>query len=110
MLVSRLSVSIWSYPSAIEAYQGVLETRPENLQARLYLGNALLRSGRERAAAEEYRRFLDLHDTGEDAERVRRILRQIAPDLLPEEEERIPEEEAPAEDDAPGDPAQEPTS
>lgn len=53
-------------------------------RGRLYAANALLRLGRTADAATTYRAFLDATPDSEDAERVRRILARIAPDLLPE--------------------------
>jgi len=64
---------------ACEAYQRALETRPDSRLARLYLGNALLRMGEIDRAVSAYETFLGLGDRGEAAERVRRILEQIAP-------------------------------
>lgn len=69
--------------AAIEAFRAALDLDPEELRARLYLGNALLREGRAPEAARAYREYLDRRSEGEAAERVRRILRQIAPELLP---------------------------
>jgi tetratricopeptide (TPR) repeat protein len=68
---------------AVEAYRRAVELEPENDGAELYLGNALLRLGDQPAAVAAYKSFLDRTDRGESAERVRRILRQIAPDALP---------------------------
>ena len=42
------------------------------------------------AAVDAYSEFLDLNGSGEAAERVRRILRQVAPDLLPPETPAVP--------------------
>jgi len=70
---------------AIEAYRQALEVDPENLTATLFLGNALLRLGEYERAVEAYKHFLDRSERGERAERVRRILEQIAPDVLPED-------------------------
>jgi tetratricopeptide (TPR) repeat protein len=69
--------------AAAAAYTAVLGHEADHARARLYLGNAQLRSGRWREAAETYRKFLDLHAGDEEAERVRRILKRIAPDLPP---------------------------
>lgn len=69
--------------AAAEAYRRVLELQPESRLARLYLGNALLRLGEIAKAVESYTAFLGLSDRGEAAERVRRILAQIAPETLP---------------------------
>lgn len=81
--------------SAVRAYNDVLASEPNHRLARLYLGNALLRMGREQEAASTYRLFLDRGREGESAERVRRILKRIAPDLLPPESDSVlPEEDA----------------
>jgi len=70
--------------AAVVAYRRVLEMEPDHLFARIYLANSLLRLGRETEAATVYRGLLDQHDRGEAAERVRRVLAQIAPEMLPE--------------------------
>jgi tetratricopeptide (TPR) repeat protein len=68
---------------AVASYRRALEAQPDHPRARLYLANALLRLGRRDEAVEAYTAFLDLGFRGEAAERVRRILQQIAPGLLP---------------------------
>jgi tetratricopeptide (TPR) repeat protein len=69
---------------AAEDYRKVLELDPENRRARIYLGNSLLRLGRHREAAEAYAASLADGAEDEAAERIRRILVQIAPELVPE--------------------------
>jgi len=69
--------------AALAAYRRALESEPGLEPARLYMGNALLRLGRQQAAVEAYKSFLDRVTGGEAAERVRRILMQIAPEVLP---------------------------
>jgi tetratricopeptide (TPR) repeat protein len=69
---------------ASEAYRRALEVLPSSRLARLYLGNALLRLGEVGSAVAEYKTFLGMSDRGEAAERVRRILVQIAPETLPQ--------------------------
>jgi tetratricopeptide (TPR) repeat protein len=69
--------------AAVDAYRRALELEPGDLRARLYLGNALLRLGETDAAVATYTAYLDETRDGENAERVRRILRQIAPQVLP---------------------------
>lgn len=64
---------------AVEAYRRVIELEPEHRIAQLYLGNALLRLGQRDDAVEAYKAFLVHGTRGEAAERVRRILTQIAP-------------------------------
>jgi tetratricopeptide (TPR) repeat protein len=76
-------VMLGDHTSAAEAFREVLATDDDHREARLYLANALYRLGQSAAAAREYREFLDQGSKGEAAERVRRILQQIAPDLLP---------------------------
>lgn len=75
---------------AVEAYRRVLEIDGENRRAWIYLGNSLLRLGDRGEAAEAYRRSLEMNAEDEAAERIRRILLQVAPDLIPEEEEPPP--------------------
>ena len=69
---------------AARQFGAILETDPGHRLARLYLANAQLRLGRADVAAENYRAYLDVDPSSEPAERVRRILEQIAPELLPE--------------------------
>jgi len=73
-------------PAALAAFDRILTTEPEHRLARLYRGNALLRLGRMADAAETYRAFLEQDHRGEAAERVRRIMKQIAPEMLPPED------------------------
>lgn len=82
--------------AAVVAYRGALDLDPAQQQARLFLGNSLLRMGREREAAEAYKAFLELGRQGEAAERVRRILLQIAPELLPPDAAPLPAAPPPA--------------
>ena len=84
------------------AYRRVLEMEPDHLFARIYLANSLLRLGREAEAAKVYRELLDQHDRGEAAERIRRVLAQIAPEMLPEKPAPFqPEAEPPDAEDGP---------
>jgi tetratricopeptide (TPR) repeat protein len=69
--------------AAAASYRRALELRPDHPRARLYLANALLRLERRDEAVEAYKAFLELGFRGEAAERVRRILLQVAPDALP---------------------------
>jgi tetratricopeptide (TPR) repeat protein len=68
---------------AFDAYERALQITPDHLLAQLYSGNALLRLGRESEAVAAYKAYLDAGGEGESAERARRILEQLAPDLLP---------------------------
>lgn len=70
--------------AAVVAYGRALAIQPDHRLARLYLGNALLRLQRPEPAVEAYTAFLRLGGRGEAAERVRRILKQIAPEALAE--------------------------
>jgi tetratricopeptide (TPR) repeat protein len=69
---------------AARQFGAILETDPGHRLARLYLANAQLRLGRADVAAKNYRAYLDVDPSSEPAERVRRILEQIAPELVPE--------------------------
>ncbi|NIL99425.1 MAG: tetratricopeptide repeat protein [Acidobacteria bacterium] len=83
---------------AVEAYRRALELDPGNRTAQLYLGNAHLRLGEREKAVEQYKAFLGHSTRGEAAERVRRILTQIAPEAVAESHDplapvKTPEEE-----------------
>ena len=67
----------------------VLADDPSHKLAHLYLGNAMLRMRRPREAAASYRAFLDAGGENKSAERVRRILKQIAPETLPPETDSL---------------------
>lgn len=86
--------------TALRTFERILEQDPAHRLARLYSANALLRLGRTADAAEAYDAYLDQDDRGEDAERVRRIMKQIAPQLLPPEDDS-PVPEAPPPQGAP---------
>lgn len=73
-------------PGAIEAYRRALELDAGNLPARLYLGNSLIRIGETDEGVRAYKDYLDGGGVGEAAERARRILRQLAPELLEQDE------------------------
>lgn len=89
--------------AASAAYRRALEIEPDHRLAQLYLGNALLRLGRRDQAVAAYSAFLDLDSRGESAERVRRILEQIAPEALPEKPSPLePVPQPPAAGEAPG--------
>ncbi len=67
---------------AIAAFRNVLATDPASGAAKVFLANALLRTGDEDGAVAAYKEFLDAGARGERAERVRRILAQLAPELV----------------------------
>jgi tetratricopeptide (TPR) repeat protein len=69
--------------AAVEMYRKALELDPGNRTATLFLANALLRLGHRDEAVQSYVAFLRDSERGEWAERVRRILEQIAPAALP---------------------------
>ncbi len=71
------------HAGALEAYGRALAIEPDNSLALLYRGNALMRLGRDGDAVVAYKAFLDRGGFGEDEERVRRILEQIAPGAVP---------------------------
>lgn len=69
--------------AAVVMYRRALEIDPDNRTATLFLANALLRLGHHDEAVESYSTFLKDAERGEWAERVRRMLEQIAPETLP---------------------------
>lgn len=75
--------------AALDAAKGSDRT-DLTMRVPLYRGNALLRLGRIDEAADAYLRFLERADDDADAERVRRILAQIAPERLPKPEPEAP--------------------
>jgi tetratricopeptide (TPR) repeat protein len=86
--------------AALAAFDRILAAEPTHRLARLYRGNALLRLGRMADAAEAYRVFLEQDHRGEAAERVRRIMKQIAPEMLPPEDDSpVPAEPPPPPED-----------
>ncbi len=72
---------------AAEAYERARALGPGLRVARLYLANALLRTGRVEEALTHYLGFLEEEPRGTRAELVRRILRRLAPERLPEDRE-----------------------
>jgi tetratricopeptide (TPR) repeat protein len=68
---------------AAAAFERALTIDPAQERATLYLGNALLRLGKKDEAVRSYRAFLEGSRGGELAERVRRILSEIAPESVP---------------------------
>ena len=69
---------------AVEAYRRAIELEPGHRTAQLYLGNSYLRLGQREQAVVVYKSFLEHGNRGEAAERVRRILNQIAPGAVTE--------------------------
>lgn len=78
------------HEEAAVAFRAALATQPDSDVAQLYLGNALLRLGRRDEAADVYVSFLEMSERSEQAERVRRILEQIAPERNIEPEDDRP--------------------
>jgi len=70
--------------AAVSAYDRALALETDRDLALLYRGNSLLRLGRQDEAVQSYLTYLDQRSTGEAAERIRRILKQIAPESLPD--------------------------
>ena len=60
--------------SAADTFRACLEARPEDLQAQLYLGNALARLGREDEARRAYGAWLEKAGSTPEADRVRRLV------------------------------------
>jgi len=75
--------------AAAERFETILEAEPTHELARLYLANALLRLGRMDGAARNYAAYLETDADNAPAERVRRILRQIAPERIVEPDEPL---------------------
>jgi len=68
--------------AAAEAFRRALDLDPKDLRAKVYLANAYLRLGRTAEAVELYKAYLSEGPAGETAERVRRVLLQVAPEAL----------------------------
>ncbi len=67
---------------AAEAFRWALALDPKQLRAKLYLANALLRLGQKDEAVALYKFYLLEAPAGATAERVRRVLLQVAPEAL----------------------------
>ena len=91
--------------AAVDMYRRALDIDPGNRTATLFLANALLRLGNHDEAVESYTSFLQNAERGEWAERVRRILEQIAPEVLPAARKPLetPPEASSADDPTEGD-------
>ena len=87
--------------AAVEMYRRALDIDPGNRSATLFLANALLRLGQHDEAVASYASFLKNAKRGEWAERVRRILAQIAPEVLPPAPKPLEAPVAPSNTDAP---------
>lgn len=72
--------------AAAESFRASLALDPSDAQARLYLANSLLRQGLRAEAVDAYAGYLEANPLGKSAERVRRILRRLAPERLKREE------------------------
>ena len=83
---------------AVAAYRRAIELEPGHRTAQLYLANSHLRLGQREQAVEAYKAFLEHSTRGEAAERVRRILRQIAPGAVAESHDPLAPVKAPAEE------------
>ncbi len=83
---------------AVEAYRRAIELEPGHRTAQLYLANSHLRLGQREQAVTVYKAFLEHGTRGEAAERVRRILNQIAPEAVAESHDPLAPVKAPAEE------------
>jgi len=63
---------------AAAAFRDYLARRPADAEAHLYLGNALLRQGHRDEARLEYAAYLEKADPGPEADRVRRLVADLA--------------------------------
>ncbi len=66
-------------PEAAQAFQDLLARQPDDRQAMIYRGNALLRCGRRDEARAAYTASLEGNPTGADADRVRHLLSALTP-------------------------------
>ena len=64
---------------AKDAFERALAIDPERKEAKLYLGNALLRLGKTGDAIAAYRKFLTDYPEGPESEQVRRVLGALQP-------------------------------
>jgi len=64
--------------AAAAAFRGYLARRPDDADAHLYLGNALLRLGHRDEARLEYTAYLEKAEPGPDPERVKRLVADLA--------------------------------
>jgi tetratricopeptide (TPR) repeat protein len=71
------------HAGAAEAYRRALRLEPDLALAQVYLGNALLRLGREPEAVEAYRTYLTSGADGPTAERVQKVLDRLVPPEKP---------------------------
>jgi tetratricopeptide (TPR) repeat protein len=67
--------------AAARTFRACLDARPDDLQAQLYLGNALFRLGRRDEARVAYGAWLERSGGAPEAERVRRLIQ--GPDAAP---------------------------
>lgn len=68
--------------AAAEAFRRAIALDSKELRARVYLANALLRLGEKEEAVVLYKLYLLEAPPGATAERVRRVLLQVAPEVL----------------------------
>jgi tetratricopeptide (TPR) repeat protein len=71
------------HAEALAAYQRAVELDDASAEARLFMGNALMRLGRKDEAVQAYLAYLDAGGRGANRERVIRILQRIAPESAP---------------------------
>jgi lipoprotein NlpI len=62
---------------AAQSFRDCLALHPDDAQALLYLGNALLRLGQREEARASYAAYLEKAGTGSEADRVRRLVQDL---------------------------------
>lgn len=75
------SAALGRLGDAEAAYQKALKVDPRLADAYLYLGNVYIRNGQPARAKEAYRQFLQVHEGGQNVERVRRILEMLGEEV-----------------------------
>ena len=65
-------------PEAVQSFRDCLALHPDDAQALLYLGNALLRLGQREEARASYAAYLEKAGPGSEADRVRRLVQDLA--------------------------------
>jgi tetratricopeptide (TPR) repeat protein len=64
--------------AAAETFRVCLQARPDDMQAQLYLGNALARMGRDDEARHAYVAYLEKAGTAPEVDRVRRLVEEMS--------------------------------